>query len=143
MISFFKRCCESKRECITYVVVFFWVIIGAVASYFETNFTDLGSYFISLTGFVASYIFGESVRKSSKTSLFLSGPISKREGMVYLTILLWLIIGILTIINNGDLTGVSAYFASLTPFVGAYIIGETYKMEEDYDSTESVDQINS
>jgi len=143
MIRFFRRCCESKRECITYLVVFFWVIIGIVASYFETNFTDLASYFISLTGFVASYIFGESVRKSSKTSLFLSGPTSKREAMMYITIFLWLIVGLLVIINEGDLIGVSAYFAALTPFVGSYIIGETYKSEEEYDSTENVEQINS
>ena len=58
MKSFISRCCESKRECITYLVVFLWVAMGVTATYFDTDFTQLAGYFISLTGFVASYIFG-------------------------------------------------------------------------------------
>lgn len=143
MIKFLRRCCESKRECITYLVVFLWVVVGVIASYFETNFTDLAAYFVSLTGFVAAYIFGESVRKSSKTSIFLEGPTSKREAMMYITIALWLIVGLWVIIKNADLMGMSAYFAALTPFVGSYIIGETFKKEEDQDSSETTEQINS
>jgi hypothetical protein len=129
MIKFLRRCCESKRECITYLVVFLWVIVGVIASYFKTNFTDLAAYFVSLTGFVAAYIFGESIRKSTKTSIFLAGPTSKREAMMYITIALWLIVGLWVIVKNADLMGMSAYFAALTPFVGSYIIGETYKKE--------------
>jgi hypothetical protein len=129
MIKFLRRCCESKRECITYLVVFLWVLVGVIASYFKTNFTDLAAYFVSLTGFVAAYIFGESVRKSTKTSIFLEGPTSKREAMMYITIALWLIVGLWVIVKNADLMGMSAYFAALTPFVGSYIIGETYKKE--------------
>jgi len=143
MIKFLRRCCESKRECITYLVVFLWVVVGVVASYFETNFTDLAAYFVSLTGFVAAYIFGESVRKSSKTSIFLEGPTSKREAMMYITIALWLIVGLWVIIKKADLMGMSAYFAALTPFVGSYILGETFKKEEDHDSSETTEQINS
>ena len=143
MIKFLRRCCESKRECITYLVVFLWVVVGVIASYFETNFTDLAAYFVSLTGFVAAYIFGESVRKSSKTSIFLEGPTSKREAMMYITIALWLIVGLWVIVKNADLMGMSAYFAALTPFVGSYIIGETFKKEEDQDSSETTEQINS
>ena len=101
-----------------------------LAIYFDSNLTDLAAYFLSLTGFVAAYIFGESVRKSKKTSIFLPGKTSKREAMSYIMIALWLIIGITVIIRQGDLAGVSAYFASLTPFVGSYIIGETYKQED-------------
>jgi hypothetical protein len=129
MIKFLRRCCESKRECITYLVVFLWVLVGVIASYFKTNFTDLAAYFVSLTGFIAAYIFGESVRKSTKTSIFLEGPTSKREAMMYITIALWLIVGLWVIVKNADLMGMSAYFAALTPFVGSYIIGETYKKE--------------
>jgi len=143
MIKFLRRCCESKRECITYLVVFLWVVVGVVASYFETNFTDLAAYFVSLTGFVAAYIFGESVRKSSKTSIFLEGPTSKREAMMYITIALWLIVGLWVIVKKADLMGMSAYFAALTPFVGSYILGETFKKEEDHDSSETTEQINS
>jgi membrane associated rhomboid family serine protease len=143
MIKFLRRCCESKRECITYLVVFLWVVVGVIASYFETNFTDLAAYFVSLTGFIAAYIFGESVRKSSKTSIFLEGPTSKREAMMYITIVLWLIVGLWVIVKNADLMGMSAYFAALTPFVGSYIIGETFKKEEDHESSEADEQINS
>ena len=37
--------------------------------------------------------------------------------------------------------GMSAYFAALTPFVGSYIIGETYKQEDK--PSDKFEQINS
>lgn len=141
MIKFLRRCCESKREYITYLVVFLWVAVGVLATYFDTNFTDLAAYFVSLTGFVAAYIFGETIRKSKKSSIFLSGTTSKREAMMYITIALWLIVGVWVIVKNADLMGMSAYFAALTPFVGSYIIGETYKQENG--SSDAFEQINS
>ncbi len=141
MIKFLRRCCESKRECITYLVVFLWVAVGVLATYFDTNFTDLAAYFVSLTGFVAAYIFGETVRKSKKSSIFLLGATSRREAMMYITIALWLIVGVWVIVKNADLMGMSAYFAALTPFVGSYIIGETYKQEDG--SSDAFEQINS
>lgn len=141
MIKFLRRCCESKRECITYLVVFLWVAVGVLATYFDTNFTDLAAYFVSLTGFVAAYIFGETIRKSKKSSIFLSGTTSRREAMMYITIALWLIVGVWVIVKNADLMGMSAYFAALTPFVGSYIIGETYKQEDG--SSDAFEQINS
>jgi len=141
MRKFLSRCCESKRECITYLVVFLWVTVGVIATYFDTNFTDLAAYFVSLTGFVATYIFGESVRKSEKSSIFLKGPTSRREMMMYITIGLWAIVGIWVIVQRADLIGVSAYFAALTPFVGSYIIGETFKKESE--TSDEVQQINS
>lgn len=129
MKSLLRRCCESKRECITYLVVFLWLCIGVLATYFETDFTQLAGYFISLTGFIASYIFGESVRPSEDSSIFLKGKNSRREVLMYITISLWAIVGIWVIVKNADLVGASAYFAALTPFVGSYIIGETFKKE--------------
>jgi membrane associated rhomboid family serine protease len=141
MKSFLSRCCESKRECITYLVVFLWVAIGVTATYFDTNFTQLAGYFISLTGFVASYILGESMRPSSSTSIFRKGKNSKREKLMYITIVLWTIIGVCVIVKNADLMGAAAYFAALTPFVGSYIIGETFK--KDGNSKGSYQQINS
>lgn len=141
MQKFLTRCCESKRECITYLVVFIWVIVGITATYFDTNFTDLAAYFVSLTGFVTAYIFGESVRKSEKSSIFLKGPTSRREMMMYIIMALWAIIGIWVIVQRADLIGVSAYFAALTPFVGSYIIGETFKKESE--TFDEVQQINS
>ena len=128
-MNFLKRCCESKRECLTYIIVTLWIGIGILGTYYETDFTELAAYFISLTGFAGAYMYGESVRKSNDSSIFKGGKSSKRELMIYLTVFLWLIIGIFTIINGADPMGMSAYFAALTPFVGSYIIGETVKKE--------------
>ncbi len=128
-MNFLKRCCESKRECLTYIIVTLWIGIGILGTYYETNFTELAAYFISLTGFAGAYMYGESMRKSNDSSIFKGGKSSKRELMIYLTVFLWLIIGIFTIINGADLMGMIAYYAALTPFVGSYIIGETVKKE--------------
>jgi hypothetical protein len=142
MKSFLRRCCESKRECVTYLIVFLWLAVGVTATYFETDFTALAAYFVSLTGFVASYIFGESVRKSKNSSIFLPGPNSRREVMMYITIALWLTVGVWVIVQKADLIGVSAYFAALTPFVGSYILGETFKKEVTI-IEDDIEQINS
>ena len=144
MVKLLKKSCNSKRRFVTYVVIFLWVVMGVIGTYYGSNLTHLAAYFVSLTGFVASYIFGESVRKSSKTSIFLRGPISRREIILYITILLWTIIGIWIIIKEGDMVGASAYFAALTPFVGSYIISETYKAEDDSNLIPTkIEQINS
>tara|TARA_Y100000389_G_scaffold84235_1_gene80866 strand:+ start:6039 stop:6401 length:363 start_codon:yes stop_codon:yes gene_type:complete len=113
------------------MIILLWVSVGVLGTYFETNFTELAAYFVSLTGFAGAYMYGETKRKSKDSSVFMSGKSSKREIMIYVTVLLWLIIGVFTIINGADLIGVSAYFAALTPFVGSYIIGETVKGEEE------------
>jgi hypothetical protein len=129
--------------------VLFWIVLGITASNYDTNFTDLAAYFISLTGFVTAYIFGESVRRSEESSIFMKGKNSKREAMTYAIMLMWLIIGLWCVINEGDLVGISAYFAALTPFVGSYIIGETYKKEDitfidnETIQSEEIEQINS
>ena len=136
-MNFLKRCCESKRECLTYIIVLLWVSIGILATYFETDFTELAAYFISLTGFAGAYMYGESMRKSKDPSIFKGGKSSKRELMIYLTVFLWLLIGVFTIINQSDLMGMSAYFAALTPFVGSYIIGETVKKEDTKETDEN------
>jgi hypothetical protein len=117
-----------------------WCGVGILASYYEASFTELATYFISLTGFAGAYMYAETKRKSNDTSIFMAGKSSKRELMIYLTVFLWLVIGVFTIINKADLMGMSAYFAALTPFVGSYIIGETVKGE---DEPEEVKQINS
>ncbi len=130
-MNFFRRCCESKRECLTYVIILIWVGIGILGTYYETNFTELAAYFISLTGFAGAYMYGESMRQSNDASIFRPGKSSKREIIIYITVGLWLLIGIFTIINKADLMGMSAYFAALTPFVGSYIIGETLKKEDE------------
>jgi hypothetical protein len=144
MTEFLKRRCRSKRGLITYLIVFLWIFLGVLGLYHNTNLIDLSTYFISLTGFVTVYIFGESVRNSKKSSIFLSGPTSKREALTYFIIAIWFIIGGLTICNKGDLLGIGTYFAALTPFIGSYIIGETYKQEKDHTiDHDQIKQINS
>lgn len=50
---------NSRRETMIYVVVALWAIAGGAAIWFKSNLTDLAVYFVSLTGFVASWIAGE------------------------------------------------------------------------------------
>lgn len=50
---------SSRRELMIYVVVALWAIAGGVAIWFKSNLSDLSVYFVSLTGFVASWIAGE------------------------------------------------------------------------------------
>ncbi len=126
-----KEKLNSKRETIVYLVLFFWIEMGSLSVFYDRDLTDLSVYFLSLTGFVMTYIFGESVRKSSDTSVFLKGKTSKRELMMYIVLLIWFLLGNWIIYSGGDIIGASTYFGALTPFVGAYVIGETYKKEPD------------
>lgn len=50
---------NSRREVMIYVVVVIWAIAGAAAIWFKANIGELALYFVSLTGFVASWIAGE------------------------------------------------------------------------------------
>jgi len=81
------------------------------------------------------------MRPSNDSSIFRKGKNSKRENLMYITIALWTIIGVWVIVKNADLMGAAAYFAALTPFVGSYIIGETFKKEGN--PKDSYEQINS
>lgn len=120
----------GKRLIIVYVVMLFWILIGILGLFFETDFFDLSVYFLSLTGFVGTYVFSESVRTSKSTSIFSSGRSSRREIMIYISMLLWVILGVFSIVTKKELTQMATYFGALTPFVAAAILGETYKKEE-------------
>jgi len=50
---------SSRREIMIYVVVAIWAIAGGAAIWFSASLTDLAVYFVSLTGFVASWLAGE------------------------------------------------------------------------------------
>ncbi len=139
-MNFFRRCCDSKRECLTYIIILMWVGLGILGAIYKTDFVQLASYFVSLTGFVGAYMYGESVRQSEDASIFKAGRSSKREIVIYVTIALWLAIGVYTIVKQLDIVGMSAYFAALTPFVGSYIIGETLKKETEDENEDYEDQ---
>lgn len=53
---------NSRREVMIYVVVILWAIAGGAAIWFKANLSELALYFVSLTGFVASWIAGEVYR---------------------------------------------------------------------------------
>jgi hypothetical protein len=118
---------RDKREGMVYVVVLLWIVFGLLAATYESDFEHVAVYYLSLTAFVSSFIWGESVRPSEETSVFFRGKNSRREAMVYIGILLWLALGVYGVITHTDLLSISAYFAALSPFCTAYIIGETYK----------------
>jgi len=50
---------SSRREVMIYVVVVIWAIAGGAAIWFAADIGQLALYFVSLTGFVASWIAGE------------------------------------------------------------------------------------
>jgi len=50
---------SSRREVMIYVVVILWAIAGGFSMWFKANLSELSIYFVSLTGFVASWIAGE------------------------------------------------------------------------------------
>lgn len=57
--AIFKKGPNSRREVMIYVVVIIWAIAGGGAIWFKANIGELALYFVSLTGFVASWIAGE------------------------------------------------------------------------------------
>jgi len=54
-----KKGVSSRREIMIYIVVGLWFIAGVAGIYYMTNLNSLAIYFISLSGFVASWIAGE------------------------------------------------------------------------------------
>lgn len=50
---------NSRKEVMIYVIVFLWAIAGCGAILFKANLGELALYFVSLTGFVASWLAGE------------------------------------------------------------------------------------
>lgn len=130
MRSNISRIIGSKRLAMIYATIFLWIELGILAAVFESSILNLSAYFLALTGFVGSYIFGESMRKSPSASIFKGGKNSSREVLLYVVILLWSVLGNYSVIKGLDLIEMSAYFAALTPFVGSYVLGETFKKEE-------------
>jgi len=120
----------GKREALIYIVVVLWITMGIYAAFKASNLSDLGIYFGSLTAYVATYVWAESKRPSSKTGILRKGPHSRRETMIYVVVLLWAIAGFASMYFSRDLNDLSVYFASLTGFVASWIAGEKYKPED-------------
>ena len=120
----------GKREGLVYAIVFLWVTMGVLAAWKGADFSDLSIYFGSLTAYAATYIWAESKRPSTKTSVFASGPSSRREVMIYVIVGLWMIAGIAAIWYLADLEALAMYFVSLTGFIASWIAGEVYTPQD-------------
>lgn len=117
----------SKSERLIYFVIFLWVIFGILGIKYNSNLTQIAGYYASLTLFIGTYLWGEYKRTSSSTSVFVKGKSSSREIVIYITVLLWTILGIFGIIKNMNINNLTVYFSSLSPFVTSYIIYKTTK----------------
>lgn len=60
---------NSRREVMIYAIVALWAIVGAFAIWYKANLSDLAVYFVSLTGFVASWIAGEVYKPQDKVAV--------------------------------------------------------------------------
>jgi len=128
MLNLFKD--FGKREALVYIVVFLWVVAGVYGAVKGVDFIQLASYFGSLTAYVATYIWAETKKPSQKTSILKKGKSSRREVMIYLVVLLWVIAGAFGIYYMADLTSLSIYFISLSGFIASWIAGEVYKPQD-------------
>lgn len=61
-----KKGISSRREIMIYVVVSLWAITGGLAIWHQKDLSDLALYFVSLTGFIASWIAGEVYQPQDK-----------------------------------------------------------------------------
>lgn len=120
----------GKREWLVYIVVFLWIAFGLLGAFEDANFSQMATYFGSLTAYVATYIWAETKRPSEKTSVMLPGPSSRREVMIYVIVILWAIAGAFAIKMHRDLGDLALYFVSLTGFIASWIAGEVYKPED-------------
>ena len=112
---------------LVYATIVAWLGLGVMGTYHAVTYPNLAVYFLALTGFVASYIWGESVRPATCTSILKNGKNSSREVLIYICVLIWAGAGVFGILKKADLAELAAYYSALTPFVGSYIIGVSYK----------------
>ena len=56
--------------------------------------------------------------------------LGKREALVYISILLWIGMGVLAVFNEVDFVDLAIYFGSLTAYVATYIWSETSRPSE-------------
>jgi hypothetical protein len=132
-----RNCRVSSRAVMAYSVILLWIIFAVFCSLYQPfdingkplekiKFTSMAVYFLSLTGFIGSYLYGATVKPKENTSpIFLKGDTDKREIMIYICMVLWTILGVYGVIKNIPIDEIGAYFGALTPFVAGYILGET------------------
>lgn len=122
----------SKGERLIYIVIFLWVVFGVLGIIENTNLTQLAGYYASLTLFISTYLWGEYKRSSHTTPIYMGGPNSSREVIIYITVFLWAAVGAFGIFYLNDLNPLTVYFSALSPFVMSYIIYKTSKGTGDF-----------
>lgn len=118
----------SKRRNLTIIVVFLWLLMGILGFIEDINLNNMAAYYVSLTGFIGTYMWSETSKQSKDNTNFCR-PKSYREKIIYMVVVVWLLAGLGAIYTDTSLTGTSAYFGSLTPFISSYMISITYKSE--------------
>lgn len=113
-----------------YLIILLWIVMGVLGAIRNANFQDLAFYFGSLTAYVATYIWGETKRPSTKTGIIHKGPTSRRELMIYLIVGIWTIAGVMAIWYYANLNDLAVYFVSLSGFVASWIAGEVYTPQD-------------
>lgn len=118
---------KSKRQTLIYVTMALWAGLGVLGAYNGASFSALAAYFASLTGFIITYVWGESVRKSESGSIWKFKDVSTRQVIIYVTLLMWSVLGVVGVLRKSDMTELAVYFTALTPFMGSYILGSSYR----------------
>jgi hypothetical protein len=133
---------DRRRTIVTYIVIFLWIGFAIFSIVENQSLAGLSTYFLSLTGFVGSYLYGESYRKSDKKYSVFENPAkcSKREAIIYVIIFIWSAAGLIGIYKQIDMSQLGSYFGALTPFVASYIIADTHKPEKEEGIKERVDR---
>ena len=57
--SVFRKGTTSRREAMIYIVTLLWALAGGLTMWYNQNLNELTIYFVSLSGFVTSWILGE------------------------------------------------------------------------------------
>jgi hypothetical protein len=117
----------SKSERLIYIIIFLWIVYGILGILHDASLTQLAAYYASLTLFISTYLWGEHKRTSNSSYVLSNGRSSSREIIIYVTVLLWCVLGAFGIIKTYDINTLTVYFTSLTPFVSSYIIYKTTK----------------
>lgn len=74
-----KSGARSRREVMIYIVVGLWTIAGAAGIYHMSNLADLATYFVALSGFIASWIAGEVYKPQDDVKKELDSDISEED----------------------------------------------------------------
>lgn len=65
--SILKKGPKSRREVMIYVITLLWAVAGGFAIWYAADLKELSVYFFALTGFITSWLAGESYKPEDIT----------------------------------------------------------------------------